>query len=89
MEGTKLELNGTCSFGKIEVEIRWNLGKLESEGERNMEREWNGRIENNSLYMRVGRKGGIGKIWNMETWKKKMRKYQENWNVGKHEIGKY
>ena len=25
----------------------------------------------------------------METSKKKMKKYQENWNFGKYEIGKY
>ena len=25
----------------------------------------------------------------METWKKKIRKCQENWNFGKYEIGKY
>ena len=34
---------------------------------------------------RVGREVGIGKIKSMETWKKKMRKYQENWKYGKFE----
>ena len=29
------------------------------------------------------------KIGSMEIWKKKMRKYRENWNFGKYEIGKY
>ena len=35
-----------------------------------------------------GRKGGTGRIESMKTWRKKMRKYQENWNCGKYEMGK-
>ena len=51
--------------------------------------------ERNYLYMRERERKrerervGIGKIESMETWKNKMRKYQENWNFWKYKIGKY
>ena len=44
------------------------------------------------MWKRVGRKVGIGKTQSMETWKKKMGKYQDNWKYGKCEryvIGKH
>ena len=47
------------------------------------------RRETICMWERVGRKGGIGKVKSMETWKNKMEKYQENSNFGKYESGKY
>ena len=36
---------------------------------------------NEVLNKRVGRKVGTGKIESMETWRKKLGKYEENWNL--------
>ena len=46
--------------------------------------EWDDRRETICMWERVGRKVRIGNIESLETWKKKMEKYQENWNFGKY-----
>ena len=57
------------------------------------EEEWNEKIEQKLFVCGTERrKMVIEKIENIETWKKKMGKYQENWNYGKfrnYEIEKY
>ena len=50
--------------------------------------EWEDRIETICMWEKGGRKVGIEKNKSMETSKKEMRKYQENWNFGKYKIEK-
>ena len=66
----------SCSETELDLKI-WENCKLR------WDEVWNEKIEK-LIVCESGKESRNWKIESMETWKKKMGKYQENWNLGKY-----